>query len=74
MGGEMVGKGDGNKTATLTAAKIYLNNEAISLTAYNIDDNNYFKLVDTAAAFNFSVTWDGENNTIAVETAKGYNP
>ncbi|MCL1981994.1 MAG: copper amine oxidase N-terminal domain-containing protein [Clostridiales bacterium] len=74
VGGEMAGKGAGNKIAMLTSSKIYLDEEEVSFTAYNIEDNNYFKLRDIGAAFDFGVDWDQANNTIVIDTGKGYIP
>jgi hypothetical protein len=70
----MEGKGAGNKTAIPTTSKITLDGKEVSFTAYNIGDNNYFKLRDIGAALDFGVTWDGENNTIVIDTSKGYTP
>ena len=74
VGGEMTSKGSGSKAATPTTARVFLNGREISLTAYNIDGNNYFKLRDIGQAFDFGVTWDGANNTIVIDTSKGYEP
>jgi hypothetical protein len=41
---------------------------------YNIDGNNYMKLREIASRINFGVTWDGANNTIAIDTSVGYTP
>jgi hypothetical protein len=72
VGGEMEGKGAESKTANPTSSKIYLDGEEISLTAYNIGGNNYFKLRDIGETFDFEVDWDGENRTIVIDTSKGY--
>ena len=72
VGGEMEGKGDGNQIATPTTAKVYLDGDEINLTAYNIGGNNYFKLRDIGQTFDFGVTWDGEKNTIVIDTSVGY--
>lgn len=72
VGGEMVGQGIGNKTATPTRSTIYLDGKQISLTAYEISGNNYFKLRDIGQTFNFNVSWDGVNNAISVNTNEGY--
>ena len=72
IGGEMSGKGAGNKTPAPTASTIYLNNWEIQFTAYNIEGNNYFKLRDIGQAFDFGVIWDAERNTIIIDTSKGY--
>lgn len=74
VGGEMSAKSAGNKTATPTKSKIYLDGKEINLTAYNIDGNNYFKLRDIGQAFDFGVTWDGAKNTIGIDTNTGYMP
>jgi hypothetical protein len=74
VGGEMTGKGAGDKTATPTSSKITLNGGEVSLTAYNIGGNNYFKLRDLGQEFDFGVDWDGANNTIVIDTSKGYTP
>ena len=74
VGGEMSGKGSGNKTPAPTNSKIYLDSVEVSLTAYNIEGNNYFKLRDIGKAFDFGVDWDGARNTIVIDTSKGYTP
>jgi hypothetical protein len=71
-GGEMTGKGGGLKNATPTGSKILLNGLAVSFAAYNIDDNNYFRLRDVGAAFDFGVDWDEDRNTIVIDTSKSY--
>ena len=74
VGGEMAGKGAGNKSGTPTSSKIYLDGKLVQFTAYNIGGNNYFKLRDIGQAFDFGVDWDGAKNTIAIDTSKGYTP
>jgi hypothetical protein len=68
VGGEMEGKGTGNKMARLNSSKILLNGKEITLRAYTINGNNYFKLRDIGQAFNFGVVWDSANNTIIIDT------
>lgn len=74
VGGEMTSKGAGSQTATPTTSKIMLDGTEISLTAYQIGGNNYFKLRDIGAAFDFGVDWDGAAETIRIDTSKGYTP
>jgi hypothetical protein len=74
IGGEMTGKGAGDKQASPTTSAITLDGKDVSFTAYNIDGNNYFKLRDIGAAFDFGVTWDGAKQTISIDTGKGYTP
>ncbi|MGE5544562.1 MAG: hypothetical protein ACM3UW_06260, partial [Bacillota bacterium] len=59
------------------AAKILINGKAMTLEAYNIKGNNYFKLRDIAMAINgtakqFEVGWDGAENVIRLTTNKAY--
>lgn len=72
VGGEMVGKGSGVKTPAETDSYVLLDDDYISLTAFNIDGNNYFKLRDLGKTFDFEVDWDGEANAIVVDTSKSY--
>jgi hypothetical protein len=74
VGGEMTGKGSGNKTPTPTASKIYLDGKEVNFTVYTIEGNNYFKLRDVASALDFYVGWDGTKNTITIDTNKEYIP
>ena len=74
VGGEMASKGSANKTPTPTSSKIYLDGKEVKFTAYNIDNNNYFKLRDIGLTFNFGVTWDGAKNTIVIDTSADYVP
>ena len=74
VGGEMAAKGDGNKQATPTTSVIYLDGVQVTLTAYNIGGNNYFKLRDLGQAFDFEVDWDAAAATIVIDTTKTYTP
>lgn len=73
-GTEMQSKGTGAKTPTLTTSRIYIDGVEVQFTAYNIQGYNYFKLRDLGDKLNFSVVWDGKNNTIIVDTTKGGSP
>lgn len=74
VGGELAA-GDGtDKTANLNTATIYLDGVPVQLTAYTINQNNYFKLRDVGQALGFDVSWNGLTNTIVVDTTKGYTP
>lgn len=61
------------------AAKVLMNGRAMTLEAYTINDNNYFKLRDIAMAINgtekqFEVGWDGAENVIRLTANKAYTP
>lgn len=60
------------KEAMTTTSKLLLNGKEIKLTAYNILGNNYFKLRDIGKIINFGVTWNGETNTIGIDTSIEY--
>lgn len=72
VGGEMTGKGSGTQAAKPSAAKILLDGKEISLTAYEIGGNNYFKLRDIGRTFDFGIGWDGGSRTITIDTSTGY--
>ncbi|MDR1217732.1 MAG: leucine-rich repeat domain-containing protein, partial [Oscillospiraceae bacterium] len=74
VGGEMSSKGAEAKTAAPTGSAVYLDGTKVSFTAYNIENNNYFKLRDIGQALDFGVEWDGENQTVKIDTDKGYTP
>ncbi len=74
VGGEMQGKILGDKTPTPSSANILLDGKEVELTAYNISGNNYFKLRDIGQAFDFGVSWNGEENMVIIDTSTGYTP
>lgn len=61
-------------SAIPSTSTIYKDNTPIQLTAYNIQNNNHFKLRSLGEAFGFSVNWDAVNNTIVIDTTEGYTP
>ena len=71
VGGEMAAKGSENKTANLTTSKIYLDGAEVKFTAYNIENNNYFKLRDVMQEFDVYVDYDEKTNAIMLDTSKG---
>jgi len=65
-------------TAKPTTSPIYINNVLTEFEAYNINDNNYFKLRDVALALRgtekqFEVGWDGEKNAISLSSKTPYS-
>ena len=74
VGGELAAGSGANQTAIPTSSTIYLDGKQISLTAYTIQGNNYFKLRDLGQTFDFGVGWDGANNTVTIDTSAGYTP
>jgi hypothetical protein len=70
--GGMSSPGVRNQRATATASKITLDGQEVFFAAYNIAGNNYCKLRAIGQALDFAVLWDGENNTIVIDTSTGY--
>ena len=52
--------------------KFYLDDQGISLTAYEIGGNNYVKLRDIGEAVDFGVTYDAATNTVTISPGKPY--
>lgn len=72
VGGEM-SKGNGtSKNAAAGTSKIYKDGVEVTLTAYKIGDNNYFKLRDLGEKFNFNVSYDAATKSIVINTAESY--
>ncbi|MDR2529972.1 MAG: hypothetical protein LBC65_00335 [Oscillospiraceae bacterium] len=65
--------GDGlEKNALLSADKVYMDGAELSLSAYKIGGNNYFKLRDIGIALNFNVSWDSVNGAIRIDKDQPY--
>ena len=71
VGGELAKGAGSQKPAALNTSKVYLDSREIVLTAYIINDNNYFKLCDLGQTFNFGVGWGGAANTVTIDTSTG---
>lgn len=73
VGGELK---QGNAEAAnclATESKILKDGTEVTFTAYNINDNNYFKLRDVGEAFGFAVDWDESTNSVIVDTQERDN-
>lgn len=65
-------------TATPTASTVLVDGKKVSFEAYNIADNNYFKLRDLAKVVSgtskqFAVGYDNATNAITLTSQKAYN-
>ncbi len=67
-GSEMAMDGSQTTTATLSTSPIYVDGGLVDLTAYNISDNNYFKLRDVMGLFDVAVGYDSTSNTATLTT------
>ena len=67
VGGELSGSADlTGAIITKNDVKIIVNGEEKVLSAYNINENNYFKIRDLADLIGFSVGWDDSTGTVAI--------
>lgn len=73
-GSEMTTGAGKTQSAKATSSKILVDGAEVSLTAYNINNSNYFKLRDIGELFNFGVDWDNGSRTITIDTSKDYTP
>lgn len=67
-GGELGAQPTAQQTATQTSEAMYLDGASVSLTAYNVQGNNYFKVVDIGAALGFQVGYDAQTRTVLINT------
>lgn len=63
--------------ATPSSSAIYVDSREVSLTAYTIEGNNYFKLRDVAEVLSgtpkqFDLVWDAATNSIQIITGQAY--
>lgn len=72
---------EGAVLARVTDSEVVVDKDSWAFEAYNINDNNYFKLRDIAMAFtwcgsgnSFEVTWDADKNAINLITKTKYTP
>lgn len=66
-------------TANPTSSPVLLDGKTVSLDAYEIANNNYFKIRDLASVLSgtesqFDVTWDAANQAIQLTTGVPYTP
>lgn len=72
-GSEFTSKPDPNvKEAQETTSTVYFDGEEVGLTAYQINNHNYYKLRDVAKLLDIGILWDPAANTIRIYTAGSY--
>ena len=72
VGGELK-EGDGlDKTYGVSSSALLKDGVNVTLNAYNINGNNYFKLRDLGKLIGFNVGWDGANNCIIIDSGMSY--
>lgn len=70
VGGELATGDTSSKYAVPYSAPVYVDGILVSLSAYTINGNNYFKLRDVGKVLDFMVTWD---NAVVIDTNRGYS-
>ena len=70
VGGELTALPAGDQKAVPTPSAVYVDGKQVSLTAYNINGNNYFKLRDLGQALGFYVGWNDSTRTVVVESGR----
>jgi hypothetical protein len=73
VGGELAKAGSLNQFGVATDAGIYVDGAPADLAAYNINDNNYFKLRDLGKVLGFNVGWDDATHTVSIMTDQPYS-
>ena len=74
VGGELGAVPTEQAAATPSAEKINVNDSPASLTAYNVEGYNYFKLVDLGNALHFSVNYEAATRTVLITTPQAEEP
>lgn len=74
VGGELGAIPAGNQAADDSTAAVYRDGTQVHYTGYEINFNNYYKLRDIAADFDFGVTWDNDKQSVMISTTEGYVP
>lgn len=66
VGGEAQPGTDKSATAAPSKQSLYIDGELVSLSAFNIGGNNFFKLRDLGTALNFNVDYDDATRTMLI--------
>lgn len=72
VGNELTASGIASASAQPSPCRIYVDGAAVSLGAYLINSNNYFRLRDIGMLFDFSVEWDEQAGAILIRTDLPY--
>ncbi len=68
VGGELGAIPTKNATAQTCTETVLINGSKASLTVYNVDGYNYFKLVDLGDALGFDVGYESKTRTVVITT------
>lgn len=67
-GGELSDDTDMIFEITENTSPIYIDGVSSDITAYTINESNYFKIRDLADVIGFNVTWDANTDTVVITT------
>lgn len=56
--------------AVTSSQKVFVDNQEVTIEAYNIAGNNYYKLRDLGNSLGFSVDYDERSNSVMINTDK----
>lgn len=68
VGGELDDEVSSNLDISENTSPIFVNGEEQDITAYTINDSNYFKIRDLADIIGFNVSWDAATDTVVITT------
>ena len=74
VGGELGAIPTQNASAQTGNQAVLINGSTASLTAYNVDGYNYFKLVDLGDALGFAVDYEADTRTVVLTTPQPETP
>ena len=63
-----------NVNAVLSNQQIHVNGMPLTMTAYNIADNNYVRLRDIGGAINLGMAYDPDTDSVYIDTQTAYLP
>lgn len=66
LGNEMSTGQDYSSTCVVSNMPVLINGTSVSLTAYNINDNTFYRLRDLGDNLNFNVSYDANTRTVVV--------
>ncbi len=69
VGGEVQPGSDQSETAVPSSHSLYVDGKEVSLSAFNIGGNNFFKLRDLGELLNFTVDYDNATRTMLIISA-----
>lgn len=74
VGGELEKDNNEKLKLRFNESKISKDGKPVEFLAYNINNNNYFKLRDITESFNIGLEWNQKTKGIEIDTSKDYIP